>query len=334
MRNRGKEQLPDWFLPFPQLIAFEVSGACQSKCIHCPHGQGLIKYPGIMKLDLFKELIAEVRSLLGRYPEFHPDLVLYGNGEPLLNKHLVEMIRMSTELECKTVLSSNIAMIKPEHGRLFSEARLNLIKLSFWGDRQKEYEQRCAFKFHEAIEKAVKFIETSSPELEIVINIVKSRQNPELTINPDFKRHFAKFNGNKNITFYSFYASDWRGTIKNEVTATVVSGEPDRVPCRLTNELMPITWDGKIAFCWLDYNRKIILADHAVGNILKAWRDPRRIEMLQLMVDKKYKQIDLCKDCTALYTEGRKKRILEKQGKKTIIYDHLYKRTPYRTTLE
>ncbi len=331
MKKVSKVKYPQWFLPFPEFIAFEVSGACQSRCAHCPHGQGLIKKQGIMKIDLFKKLISEIKSLLIQYPAFHPDIVLYGNGEPLLNKNIVEMIRISSSLGCKTVMSSNIGLIKPEHGRLFNEAGLHLIKLSFWGDKKKEYEKRCQFKFNESIEKAVNFIRESSPEMEIVINIVKSRQNHDLTIDNDFKKNFMpeRF---KNVSFYSFYASDWRGTIKNEVTQVNVRGEPDRVPCRLASELMPITWDGKIAFCWLDYNREIILEENAVGNILKAWRHPKRIAMLRLMVDQQYKKNHICRDCSALYTEGRKKRILEKGGKGTVIYDHLYKRTPYKHT--
>ena len=170
-----RESMDD-ILRYPKMVAIEVTNHCPMKCIHCPHGHSKIKNKGMMSEKLFQDIVDDVASWKDSAPEI-PELVLYGNGEPLLHKKIVEFVRYCAEKGIRPNLSTNIMMTTPELGEELSKAGLKLIKLSFWGDSAQEYESRTKKQsFQKAIEKAKSFIENTISTTEIVINIVKFRK--------------------------------------------------------------------------------------------------------------------------------------------------------------
>lgn len=311
------------FLQYPKIIAFEVTNFCQMKCYHCPQGHGLIKNRGFMDYGLFTDVVDDVLSWRDEAPE-QPKLVLYGNGEPMLHKRLPEFVAYCTKHGFTKVLSTNVQLATREKARLLSEAGLDLIKLSFWGDNAAEYESRVKhFTFKGAIEQAKDFLEGTSPSVDVLINIVKYRiLNDSLQPDPEFMKHFE---GYPNVKFYCFYGSDWRGTLDIPELKVPLVGEPKHEPCKMAGDMMPVAWDGQIPFCWIDYNRDYCLDHYSPGRMLEIWRSEKRRALLQMMAEGRFREMELCRNCSAPYSENSKERYYkDQQQETTVVGRHIY----------
>ncbi len=304
------------FLSHPNIVALEVTNHCQMRCVHCPHGHDLIRKKGLMDMDLFRSVIDDIDAWKREAPRL-PEIVLYGNGEPLLHKKLPDMVRYVKERGFNVNLSSNVQLASPEKAAALSDAGLDLIKLSFWGDDKAEYEQRAKrHDFDETIEKAKAFIAAASPDMEVLINIVKFRTpGAALDPSPEFMRHFEGF---PNVRFYCFFASDWRGTLDLPELKAPLIGEPQKKPCKMAAEMVPISVEGQVVFCWIDYNREWVLGNYRPGSLLDFWRSDERLSRLEMQAEGRFPEMELCKGCSAPYTEAAKERYYRKSGEDAI----------------
>lgn len=81
-------------LAVPLVIYIEPSGYCNLKCKFCPHGVEGRDFPkDIMSVELFKKLIDDLAEFDGRTRL----LRVCGNGESLMNKNIVEMLKYAKE---------------------------------------------------------------------------------------------------------------------------------------------------------------------------------------------------------------------------------------------
>ncbi len=83
----------------------DISGVCNLRCISCPRGnmKGHAA-AGFMTSDEYRPVLSK---LLRELP-FLGSIQLYTWGEPLLNKHLPEIIRITSEARVLAALSSNL----------------------------------------------------------------------------------------------------------------------------------------------------------------------------------------------------------------------------------
>jgi sulfatase maturation enzyme AslB (radical SAM superfamily) len=311
------------YLKYPKIIAFELSSLCQMKCIHCPHGHGMINKKGLMDWQLFEAVMEDIETWRN-LADTDPKIVLYGNGEPFLHPRLIDFVQYCTDHGFYKSLSTNVQLVSNEKAGALSRAGLDFIKLSFWGDNREEYESRVKrFTFGEAIQKAKDFAQHAQDNMEISINVVKYRSRGQaLVLADDFLAHFE---GLPNLKFYSFYGSDWRGTLDIPEFKVPLCGEIQKAPCKLAGELLPVSWEGKIPFCWLDYNRVFALGDYYSGSLLKYWQGKERRKILNMMSKGKFSDIELCRACSAPYTERTKERFFDDQNsKKIIVGKHIY----------
>jgi organic radical activating enzyme len=313
------------FLDYPNIIALEVTNLCPMKCVHCPHGHSKIRNKGLMRWELFTSLIDDVNSWQQHAPN-PPKIVLYGNGEPLIHPKIADCVQYCTARGLDTNLSTNIMLATKEQAHKLSEAGLKLIKLSFWGDNQEEYESRTVHQsFEEAITRAKEFIEHTSPAMNVVINIVKYRKlGQSLHPSPAFTEHFRSY---PNVKFYCFYGSDWRGTLDIPELKVPLAGEPKHEPCKMAGEMIHISWHGKFVFCWLDYNCEYVLGDYFPGSLLTYWRSAERIRRLNIMAEGRFRDIEICRYCSAPYSEQAKERYYQDQERAEIIVGkHIYEK--------
>ncbi len=84
----------------------DVSGACNLKCISCPRGNFRPQPPaGQMSPETFDRVLAKIR----REDPFVGAVALYNFGEPLLNRHLPEIIGLARRQRIQTTISSNLS---------------------------------------------------------------------------------------------------------------------------------------------------------------------------------------------------------------------------------
>ena len=117
----------------PFMIKVEATNQCPFSCPGCYTGAGSDGYPrGKMSLDLY----AKVLDDLGRHLL---KVALYAWGEPLLNEHIYEMIRIAGDRNIGTMVSTNLHPFAPEDAGRLLDAGLEHLIVSVDGMSQQTY---------------------------------------------------------------------------------------------------------------------------------------------------------------------------------------------------
>jgi organic radical activating enzyme len=120
--------------PFPLIVDVEPTNACNLDCIFCQR-QVMERAVKTMPLETYTAIIDEVAAN-------QPCAVRFsGWGEPTMNKHIVDFIRMATERGVLTHLTTNATLLTLELSRALLEAGLTKIKFSLQGLSADEYDR-------------------------------------------------------------------------------------------------------------------------------------------------------------------------------------------------
>jgi MoaA/NifB/PqqE/SkfB family radical SAM enzyme len=110
--------------PVPPKIMFEITNACNHRCIFC-YNPKMKRAAGNMDRDSFLRVAREARDLGVR------ECALYTTGESLLHPEIAEFVRLSKDLGFEYVyLASNAALLTPELSRRLIEAGLDSLRIS------------------------------------------------------------------------------------------------------------------------------------------------------------------------------------------------------------
>lgn len=172
VRRRLPQSLKDWLLkvslydrylraivmrnlPPPNVVAVEVTNACNLRCVMCPNPQ-MKRKRGYMKFDLFQEIVDEIKS-------FSPVVKLYTTGESLLHPKIFDMIQYLKETtHCSVVLSTNATLFRDKviEALIDPATSPHSLQLSIEGCTPEEYEYfRKGAKFEEVYKKLETFKE-------------------------------------------------------------------------------------------------------------------------------------------------------------------------------
>ena len=119
----------------PLKLTFDPISVCQLRCPLCPTGRGLQdRGAGHAKFHIFQHLMDEIGDQI-----FFIDF--YNWGEPLLNKHLEEMIELATRKRIMTAMSTNLSLpLTDERARKLVGSGLGELICSLDGSSQETYE--------------------------------------------------------------------------------------------------------------------------------------------------------------------------------------------------
>lgn len=127
----------------PYVISIELSNDCNANCVFCrdqkghiydmnPKGTSVGIQKGKMSTDMCIEIIKQLK-------EYLLAAVLYTNGEPLIYRDLVEIVKFANDNHVTTVIASNGLLLDKEKGRQLLEAGLDFIKIQLSGYTQETY---------------------------------------------------------------------------------------------------------------------------------------------------------------------------------------------------
>lgn len=118
----------------PLKLTFDPISVCQLRCPLCPTGRRLQdRGSGHAKLHIFQHLMEEIGNDL-----FFIDF--YNWGEPLLNKHLEDMIELASSKRIMTSMSSNLSLpLTDERARRLVGSGLGELICSLDGATQETY---------------------------------------------------------------------------------------------------------------------------------------------------------------------------------------------------
>jgi MoaA/NifB/PqqE/SkfB family radical SAM enzyme len=120
----------------PYYYFIDPCNVCNLRCPLCPTGTGdLQRSRGMLKL-------ADYRTILDKIDRYAVEVSLHNWGEPLLNKDIFDIIRLTTDRGIATNMSSNLSLKHQENlGERLVRSGLEYLIVSLDGVTQETYEQ-------------------------------------------------------------------------------------------------------------------------------------------------------------------------------------------------
>ena len=293
----------------PRYLQIETTSHCNLKCPMCFHSfKAKKRVDGYMSLALYRKIIDEVKDYIFR-------VSLHHRGEPLLHSQLGTMIKMASERGVKTNIHTNATLLTKKKSEELLESGLDEMHFSFDGEDKNTFEKmRRPANYERTLENIVNFLKlkkkykTSKPRVEIQV------LKPYTSIRESNKGLRHIFRGLPVDVFSTGILFNSGGDFKKEIETKIVTPRSSYAPCNTIWSDAVIDWDGKVPACCRDYDNDYVLGNVKDAPFLEIWNNEKMRDLRKRLIERRYKEIDLCRDCDALWTlkyeQGLSKKIL------------------------
>lgn len=284
----------------PTHISIEPTNACNLRCIHCHHsmrGKGFDRKLGVMEWDTYAKVIDEVR-------EYATYITLNLQGEPTLNKHVLQMVQYAKEAGLSVSLLTNATRLNRELATSLVEAELDRIVFSFEGSTKEVHEKvRRNSCYEQTLFNILNFLKINEENGHPTFVCMSMVESP-LTMDdvPNYKKMFEQLPVNTIFVNPLLNLAGISPLADVESQNKTRQLEKSEIPiCRMAWEVMPISWNGDVLACPVDVNEA-----HVVGNILEdsyanIWNSQKMQKFRQCHIDREYDWIEeqgpLCANC-------------------------------------
>jgi len=303
-------------------LTIEPTNICNLKCPLCTTGSGeMERVNGKMSLETFKEIMKKMGDDI-----FF--LLIYHQGEPYINKHFFDFVRMAKEKKIYITTSTNAHYFTEENINKTIESGLDSMIVSLDGVTQESFEKyRVGGDLKKVVEGTKKLMaekkrrKSKTPNVALQFLVMKHNESEIKQV-----RQLAKEMGVdrlliKNIEVRTYdEALTWLPKDvqyrRYDVTEKdfIVKGI-DKNSCARPWMSTLVNWDGEFVPCCFDKNGKYPMGNiHNVTDIDEIWRGNAINEFRsKLLADRK--QIDICANCNMGFGSFMPKRLFNKKTK-------------------
>jgi radical SAM protein with 4Fe4S-binding SPASM domain len=287
----------------PPAVQVEPTNFCNLKCPLCPTGTGAMpRAKGFMSRETFQKVLDDLGdSVVG--------MLLYGWGEPFLNKDLPWMIGQCTARGIVTGISTNGHCLQSRDEALqVVDAGLNALVVAIDGSTQEIYRayrksgdvekvKRCAALIEEA--KAQRGSPYPYTNLRAVVTSENERDLPNL-------RQLAQ---NLGVNMFSTktvgcltrgaHDADYEKTKPANRRSQYEGAERVRHPpvkCPRPFRQPMVFWDGTVVGCEFDYGLETTWGKISEQPFTEIWNSPRALQ-LRHAIRAALERPDFCKAC-------------------------------------
>ena len=278
----------------PIIYNIETTNACNMRCKMCPRTTMMTRPIKNMSMDTFKRIIDQIEpfsyTLLKKWEKFVEDnyliskddmsenhfflyiiprvLVLHGYGDPLLDKNMLERIKLLKERQIPSYFSCNPANININKTIAMFEAGLDYIKYSIESvdDIKHKAIRGKASDFTKSFEKILYLLDLKKKnryKTTIVITMLNLNGMDQLSEFEKLKNSF------KDLDVYIYLKSQdqnwYQG--KKQLTKSIHWFEF----CQFPWSSMTIKSNGEAVECVEDYNNEIILGNTNIESLYDIW---------------------------------------------------------------
>lgn len=289
----------------PPTMTIEPTNICNLKCPLCTTGSGeMERSNGKMSLETFDALM----NKMGKDIFF---LLIYHQGEPYINKHFFDFIKIAKEKNIYVTTSTNGHYFTDEKIKKTIESGLDSMIVSIDGVTQESFEKyRVGGNLEKVISGTKKLMlekkkrKSLNPNVTLQFLVMKHNES-EI----DAVRMLGKEMGVdrvliKNIEVRSYEeAKQWlpqeESFRRYDVTENefIVKGINDKKYCNRPWMSTLINWDGTFVPCCFDKNGQYPMGNiHQISDIEEIWRGKSISEFRKKLIEDR-KQIDICSNC-------------------------------------
>lgn len=121
----------------PFMVTADVTSRCNLHCLGCRNHSPYAPFPvesADVPLSLMERLCDGLRRRSTSY------LILSGEGEPMLNPRIFEIVAMGKRAGCHVTLFTNGTLLTPANVASLGECGLDALRVSLWAGSSEEYE--------------------------------------------------------------------------------------------------------------------------------------------------------------------------------------------------
>jgi len=270
-----------------------------------------------MKLDLYKEIVDEIRDCTY-------DIYLHHRGEPLLHPDLFEMIKYANRKGLRTKLHTNATLLTEERSYKLLESELDFISFSFDGYDKETYEKiRVGANFDETVANIICFLQLKEKFGKTKpYTVLQFLDIPEVKIDTATKKKFRRrFRSLPLDEIRVIPAHNWAGNVDlNQKTHHLSQLSRS---CTFPWYSLTILWDGTVVPCPQDFMGEIELGNARTNNLHTIWNNEKMIHLREKMVEGKYKDLKPCNACDRLMRETVLGSMIPKQNFLTFLYENV-----------
>lgn len=309
----------------PFIVFVDPSDACNFKCRFCPTSdRALMKSVDRpwkqMPLSLFKKIADDMAS----FPKRTKVLRLYKDGEPLLNKNLVDMIRYAKNIDAADRIdtTTNASLLTKQKSQDLVEAGLDRINISIYGVSNEHYENfsKTKIAFDKVLENVRNFYEVRG-HCEILVKV-----NGDSLTESEKKQFLDFFGDHADKIYIEHTMACWPEFEFSEVEVNQQRGIYDQEirevnVCPYPFYSMSINSDGVVSVCFLDWARKMRVGDVQENSVLEIWQGEKMRAFRKLFLEGNRKSHPLCGDCGQMThglpddIDGHRETVLERLNK-------------------
>lgn len=283
----------------PVFAAIEPANFCQLHCPECPvglrsHSSSQTASPAAKYLSL-----DDYRLILSRLsPSIHT-LMLYWQGEPLLNKNLPEMVRLAKAEGLFVMLSTNAQLLTETTADALYRAGLDRIVISIDGFTPSSYAQ---YRVGGSLDKALRGLRYRSAKV-VELQVLRLRSNEQEWA--WIRRHYRALGADrlvfKTAQFYDFEQGHPLMPSNPKYSRYQLGKDglyhlrhPVKMPCRRLWMGCVVDALGDVYPCCYDKDRRYPLGNLLTQSLDQVWFGSRADQIRRQW---QQKPAEICKNC-------------------------------------
>jgi radical SAM protein with 4Fe4S-binding SPASM domain len=290
----------------PTFLSIEVTNYCNLHCPECPVGIQKNKKTENKKFNLsvFKKIIDELKPTLQH-------VILYFQGEPMLNNQLSEFIEYAHKSKIFTSTSTNGQLLNKDNAKNLVVSGLDKLIISVDGTTQETYSRyRVGGNLEKTLEgiKNINFwkneLKSLTPFVEIQFLVLKTNEHQMADMKELAKKMKVERLTFKTAQLYDFENGNELMTSKNQFSRykkgkdekfRIKGHQPNRCWRLWTGAVINV--NGDVLPCCFDKS-----SEHSFGNITEnsfseCWNSNNASNFRRKILTNR-KQFEMCRNCT------------------------------------
>ena len=298
-RNRLEEVIP---LATPYTLAIDPSNLCNFRCNFCAI-QSKIENLSFRKQLMDKNLFMKIIDDLQEFPEKLKVLRINGQGEPLLNPDLPEMIKYAKDKEIAEFIEiiTNGSLLCPELNQKLIDSGIDRIRISVEALDEEGYKNIANAKIDfETFRENIKDLhDRSGTRCEVYCKIVDVAVPTE----EDKERFFELFGDICDRIFIDNVIPLWSDfeeiNQKMRIGKTGMHGQEIKnvKVCPFPFYSLIINSDGEVTVCCADWKRKLVVGDLKNESLKEIWNGEILRSFLIKLLQGEKNSFEMCKKC-------------------------------------
>lgn len=292
-------------LDVPFIINVDPADTCNFQCKFCPTGDRVLmkrtvgRNYGAMDFGLYKKIVDNICE----FDKPIKVLRLYKDGEPFINRRMVDMISYAKDKGCAERIdtTTNAALLNPKINMEIIDAGIDRINISIEGVNAQQYKEFSKSKIDfDRLVDSISHLYENRKQCEIIIKI-----NGDELSEDDRNRFFEVFGDIADGVNVEHFMNCWPefevDGINENKEYNIYGGKiKEVVVCPYVFYSFSINSDGSASVCFLDWSRKQIIGDARKQKVKDIWNGKELREYQWMFLMKNRKTHPVCSNCSQL----------------------------------